>query len=1188
MNMSVTAIVQEIKALIHQSVGLGVGVPLEKRYEHAVNECIARLNEMFDTPHLPYCTIYSVEAHLQSCSCSHNLTTIHHTFSEEDYDTTLKRLLLVYLNVTFLPIAKKYLPTSTAIAIDICLMSIVVHQNDKPDEWYEHPIPDTSIYEVENEVRIFTAAHRHGMFFTLLLNELLDFEQRVEETILQPPSSKHVARFIEWFQNLILHFENFTRNSTFVNRAFGLSVIPIINNSKKKNHGMPSYTYWVTNNNIKEIRTVYIYSTGPKCNEKTTEMMEIFSTLKQFEPVNSTTEIRKTTSEGEEIVLQYYVLKINSARAVEYAWKNLQEQYESQQQVGGVIQSVKKSTVRVKIFGQYFDIPAQFLSAIVITDLRKIFRVGKTLALDIILFDFESRKVVFSNINTVTDPKNIIEEAVNAETPVYGVIRKINTDTSGREIGLVVLEHSFDYGIYIPKEKLTINATGSLSKDYTIGEIIEVWIDGFNPYYSTYTGKLSGSDTLWEDTIEEYYPLGSVLSVRIKHITDEIVIADNDAGIECKFIKNEMSWKPEECDLSQFNTNQKIDVKVIAIDWEAHRVIVSPRQVDHIVQHDFIPNYEYNCIIIKHKLSSNGQFIGLITRSELLEADIYIPRDTIFDNRFIDYQALCPLGEIVKVVVDTYQEAYSTFTGHLSNWTKPWDSEVKKSIHVGMNVILEVKAVIDTLILGEIVAGIECRFHKNEITWNKAKCTVESLSIGQKLAAKVTLIDEVRKQFVVSPKLGELTLEEKIGERKIFDCTLLGWQGDKEYEDKVLVLSHPTLFRLVHLDREKILKHNRTSMSSRYSIGDSIPLYIQRYDETAGVFIGSMVNEFESWLVDVRTNYPLRSIIPITITEIHPTYVLAVTAHNDVCKFFALEISWIKSECDTSRYQLKETVNVFVLEYAKANRQIMVSPRKIHERPFLPKSWTASYELDDPQSSEGTVESSDQQANEKSTTPDDELLALEENIQQPHNATVEDTPVKENVDSQSTEDKTIVSEQKTTTPKATKKAEHQPSKSQPLVLKLKQIEVEIERIHRKAEKENTLRLKLYALHERLSGDTDADQILHTTNDMPTDAVAGSPAITPSKERTYYEERLHSRVRVKVHAVENGAGILVDYKKGYEYGFIDAKEVSGVNIKKMKRFFTSGLKLDVFVIGFQRSTNTVLFSMKKLHIKIVEE
>ncbi|MBK7223975.1 MAG: S1 RNA-binding domain-containing protein [Saprospiraceae bacterium] len=87
-------------------------------------------------------------------------------------------------------------------------------------------------------------------------------------------------------------------------------------------------------------------------------------------------------------------------------------------------------------------------------------------------------------------------------------------------------------------------------------------------------GYLETRTDPWEGSTFKKLQPHNILNVTVKQINEFSVICEIEEGLECGFSKQEIAWKPDECNTSKFNVDDKIEVIVVSIDAEKKRIDV--------------------------------------------------------------------------------------------------------------------------------------------------------------------------------------------------------------------------------------------------------------------------------------------------------------------------------------------------------------------------------------------------------------------------------------------------------------------------------------------------------------------------------------------------------------------------------------------------------------------------------------
>ena len=188
--------------------------------------------------------------------------------------------------------------------------------------------------------------------------------------------------------------------------------------------------------------------------------------------------------------------------------------------------------------------------------------------------------------------------------------------------GLQVSTPELKHWIYIPKFKATPSRFLDLTTKFPSGTELSIIIDNYSSFSSNFVGYLETLTDPWEGITFKKLQPQDILNVTVKQINEFSVICEIEDGLECGFSKQEISWKPEECNTSKFKVDDKIEVIVVAIDVDKKRIDVSIKRlsktpeleyfdenVNKVVDVEIVKVVPEKGIAVKYPGSTNTGFI---------------------------------------------------------------------------------------------------------------------------------------------------------------------------------------------------------------------------------------------------------------------------------------------------------------------------------------------------------------------------------------------------------------------------------------------------------------------------------------------------------------------------------------------------------------------------------------------------
>jgi len=290
------------------------------------------------------------------------------------------------------------------------------------------------------------------------------------------------------------------------------------------------------------------------------------------------------------------------------AWRKLQEIYDNQGKVEGVITSYIKGGFAVDILGLKAFLPGSLV------DMRPVQNPstleGKMLEFKLIKMDSERNNIVVSR-------RALLEEAISEERSE--LLSKIQ---DGDEIDGVV-KNLVDYGAFIDLGGMDgllhitdmswkrINHPGQLVEVGQKVHVVVLKVDREHNRVSLGIKQLSHNP--WEN-VNEHYPIGDRIKGTVTNITDYGCFVELEEGIEGLVHVSQMDWRSKNIQPSKIlSLGQSVEVVVLEVDGGRHRISLGMKQCKDNPWKEFAEIYKKGQRLtgpIK-SITDFGLFVGL-------------------------------------------------------------------------------------------------------------------------------------------------------------------------------------------------------------------------------------------------------------------------------------------------------------------------------------------------------------------------------------------------------------------------------------------------------------------------------------------------------------------------------------------------------------------------------------------------
>ncbi len=452
------------------------------------------------------------------------------------------------------------------------------------------------------------------------------------------------------------------------------------------------------------------------------------------------------------------VISRDKARREE-SWVKLEQAFEKQEKVNGVIFNIVKGGYTVDLDGATAFLPRSQV------DIRPIRDVGPLMS---IVQPFLILKMDRRRGNIVVSRRSVLEETrAEARTELVANLEEGQTvDGTVKNIteyGAFVDLGGIDGLLHVTD--MAWRRVNHPSEVVTIGQQLKVKIIKIN--HETHRISLGIKQLLadpWE-AIEAKYPLNSRFSGRVTNITDYGAFVELEPGIEGLIHVSEMSWTKKNVHPGKIvSTSQEVEVQILEVDSSKRRISLGLKQTLQNPWEAFAEKYPAGSVVegeVKNK-TEFGLFIGLEGDVDgmvhLSDLDWNRPGEKVIE----EYKK----GDMVKAQVldvDVEKERISLGVKQMGGdkFTEAADapgSDLKKNAIVTCEVVEVKEAGLDVKIVGtEFMTFIK----RGDLARDRAEQRPERFAAGEKIDARVILFDRKARKVQVSIKALEMAEEKE-------------------------------------------------------------------------------------------------------------------------------------------------------------------------------------------------------------------------------------------------------------------------------------------------------------------------------------------------------------------------------------------------------------------------------------------
>jgi small subunit ribosomal protein S1 len=441
----------------------------------------------------------------------------------------------------------------------------------------------------------------------------------------------------------------------------------------------------------------------------------------------------------------------------EESWVKLEEAFEKQEKVTGVIFNQVKGGYTVDLDGAVAFLPRSQVDIRPVRDVGPLMNVPQP---------FQILKMDRRRGNIVVSRRTVLEETraearselvANLEEGqvVDGTVKNIT------EYGAFVDLGGIDGLLHVTD--MAWRRVNHPSEVVTIGQQMQVKIIKIN--HDTHRISLGIKQLLadpWE-AIEAKYPIEARFKGRVTNITDYGAFVELEPGIEGLIHVSEMSWTKKNVHPGKIiSTSQEVEVQILEVDSVKRRISLGLKQTLQNPWEAFAEQHQVGSIVegeVKNK-TEFGLFIGLEGDVDgmvhLSDLDWNRPGEQVIE----EYKK----GDMVKAQVldvDVEKERISLGIKQLgqdSFVAAAETGELKKGAVVTCEVIEVKEAGIDVRIAG---TDLDTFIKRAELARDRSEQRPERFATGEKIDARVILFDKKSRKVQVSIKALEMAEEKE-------------------------------------------------------------------------------------------------------------------------------------------------------------------------------------------------------------------------------------------------------------------------------------------------------------------------------------------------------------------------------------------------------------------------------------------
>jgi len=446
------------------------------------------------------------------------------------------------------------------------------------------------------------------------------------------------------------------------------------------------------------------------------------------------------------------VLSREKARREE-AWGELEESLNKGERVTGTIFGKVKGGFTVDLNGATAFLPGSQVDVRPIRDISSLMGVPQP---------FQLLKMDKARGNIVVSRRAVLEET-RAEQRGE-IIKNLG---EGQVVDGIV-KNITDYGAFIDLggvdgllhvTDLSWKRINHPSEVLTVGQPVKVQIIRFNPETQRISLGMKQLDSDPWAGVEERFPLGAKVKGTVTNITDYGAFIELDKGVEGLVHVSEMSWTKKNVHPSKLlSTSQEVEVVVLDVDQSKRRISLGLKQCMENPWKKFAASTPVGSVIEGEirNITEFGLFVALDDEIDGMVHLSDLDWTKSGDEAVKDYKK----GDVIKAkVLDIDVEKERVSLG-IKQLTEDPFGGAATSMKKGDVVTCIISGITEGGVEVE-VNGMKGFIRKSDLSRERSEQQPERFAVGDKVDAKITLIDAKNHKFNLSIKAKEIADEKQ-------------------------------------------------------------------------------------------------------------------------------------------------------------------------------------------------------------------------------------------------------------------------------------------------------------------------------------------------------------------------------------------------------------------------------------------
>ena len=447
------------------------------------------------------------------------------------------------------------------------------------------------------------------------------------------------------------------------------------------------------------------------------------------------------------------VLSHEKARR-EAAWVELEKAHKATQNVMGVIFGRVKGGFTVDLKGAIAFLPGSQLDVRPIKDINSLIGIEQP---------FQILKMDRPRGNIVVSRRAIMEESrFEARNEILSNLQEGQTIEG-------MVKNITDYGAFIDLggvdgllhvTDMSWRRVNHPSEILYVGQTVKVQITRFNRENQRVSLGMKQLESDPWTQVEERYPLNIRLKGHVTNITDYGAFVELEPGIEGLIHVSEMSWLKKNLQPNKLlSLNQEIEVMILEVDPQKRRIALGLKQCQENpwekVAHEHPVGSEYEGEI--RNITEFGLFIAVSNELDGMIHMSDLSWDDSGDEAIKNYKK----GDRIRVkVLEVDPEKERIALGVKQLASDPFETGIN-AVKKGDMVTCEITAISESgleVLVNDLIQGF---IRKIELSKDRHEQRTDRFAVGEKVDARITLIDRKSRRLSLSVKAREIQEERE-------------------------------------------------------------------------------------------------------------------------------------------------------------------------------------------------------------------------------------------------------------------------------------------------------------------------------------------------------------------------------------------------------------------------------------------